>query len=165
MILFVFVAIVVLSGGVYFFTATPSQKSMMSKNPQVEVVKENVMVKEVSTEKQGDKMMKKTKYTQYSKATLDQSIKDKRILFFYANWCPTCKAADMSFEQNIAKIPADATLIRINYKDTDTDQEEKDLANKYAITYQHTFVQIDGEGKEISKWNGGQIEELLINIK
>ena len=36
---------------------------------------------------------------------------------------------------------------------------------KYGITYQHTFVQIDAEGKEITKWNGGKIDELLTNIK
>ena len=42
---------------------------------------------------------------------------------------------------------------------------KKELAQKYSITYQHTFVQIDAEGKEITKWNGGKIDELLTNIK
>ena len=46
-----------------------------------------------------------------------------------------------------------------------TDKEEEDLARKYGITYQHTYVQIDGVGKEVTKWNGGQINELLSNIK
>ena len=44
-------------------------------------------------------------------------------------------------------------------------KEEKDLAKKYAITYQHTFVQIDGLGKEVTKWNGGKTDDLLTNIK
>jgi hypothetical protein len=62
-------------------------------------------------------------------------------------------------------IPADVTLFRVNYNDTDTDQEEKDLAKQYAVTYQHTFVQIDEGGKEVTRWNGGQMPELLENIK
>jgi thioredoxin-related protein len=47
----------------------------------------------------------------------------------------------------------------------ETDQEEKDLAKKYGITYQHTFVQIDSKGNEITKWNGGKTDELLAKIK
>ena len=56
-------------------------------------------------------------------------------------------------------------VIRTNYNDPDTDQEEKDLAKKYGITYQHTFVQVDAQGKELTKWNGGQTDELVTNIK
>jgi thioredoxin 1 len=89
----------------------------------------------------------------------------KRVLFFYANWCPTCKPADESFSQNAQKIPKNVAVIRVNYNDSDTDQAEKDLAKKYAVTYQHTFVQIDQQGNEVAKWNGGKIEELLKNIK
>jgi thioredoxin-related protein len=53
----------------------------------------------------------------------------------------------------------------VNYNDTATDQAEKELAKKYGVTYQHTFVQIDAEGNEVTKWNGGKIEELLHNIR
>ena len=66
---------------------------------------------------------------------------------------------------NPNKIPKDVIVIRTNYNDPNTDQEEKDLAKKYGITYQHTFVQIDSTGKEIAKWNGGQTDELTANIK
>ena len=106
-----------------------------------------------------------SRYIQYSKSTIDSASSNRRVLFFYASWCPTCKPADASFTQNASKIPDDVTLIRVNYNDPETDQEEKELAKKYGITYQHTFVQIDSLGKEITKWNGGQIDELLSNIK
>ena len=55
-------------------------------------------------------------------------------------------AADHTFEGNHAYVGAD-------------------LAKKYGITYQHTFVQIDSQGKEVTKWNGGQTDELAANIK
>jgi thiol-disulfide isomerase/thioredoxin len=109
--------------------------------------------------------MASSRYVQYSRSALDSAKNGRTVLFFYASWCPTCKPADTSFTQNANKIPGDMTLIRVNYNDTETDQEEKDLAKKYNITYQHTFVQIDSTGKEITKWNGGQIDELLSNIK
>ncbi len=120
----------------------------------------------------GDAMMKKTddvkssyRYVEYSKAVLDSASNTRRVLFFYASWCSTCRPADANLTENSGKIPEDVTVIRVNYNDPETDQDEKDLAKKYAIVYQHTFVQIDSMGKEITKWNGGQIQELLSNIK
>lgn len=112
----------------------------------------------------GDEMAQ-SRYVKYSKAALDASTNTRRVLFFYANWCPTCRPADANFSDNKDRIPEDVTLIRVNYNDSETDQQEKDLAKKYGITYQHTYVQIDASGKEITKWNGGQINELLANIK
>jgi len=125
-------------------------------------------------ENKDDAMMKKEngvmekssgRYVEYSKANLDQAAGKRRVLYFYASWCPICKPADADFKKNSSKIPENTTVIRVNYNDPETDQEEKDLAKKYGVTYQHTFVQIDGQGKEIAKWNGGQTDELLANIK
>jgi len=106
-----------------------------------------------------------SRYVEYSSTILAQTATNKRVLFFYANWCPTCRPADASFQQNESKIPQDVTLIQVNYNDTDTDAEEKALAQKYGVTYQHTFVQIDAQGNEVTKWNGGQIDQLLTSIK
>lgn len=110
-------------------------------------------------------MKKESRYVEYSKEVLSAAVGTRRVLFFYANWCPTCRPADANFKENLAKIPEDVILIRVNYNDTDTDQEEKDLATKYGITYQHTFVQIDKNGEVVTRWNGGQIDELLSKIK
>lgn len=107
----------------------------------------------------------KEKYTFYTPEVMSQAAKGRRVLFFFAAWCPTCKAADTEFMANVAQIPEDVTVIKVNYNDSQTDEQEKELAKKYDITYQHTFVQIDAEGKEITKWNGGDINELLTNIK
>lgn len=104
-------------------------------------------------------------YSPYSKEALEASSNKRRVLFFYASWCPTCRPTDQSFSQNIDKIPSDVTIIRVNYNDPETDKEEEELAKKYGITYQHTFVQIDGQGNQITKWNGGAIDELISNIK
>jgi len=106
-----------------------------------------------------------SRYAEYSKSALETASTNRRVLFFYASWCPVCKPADAEFKQKSNQIPSDLTLLRVNYNDPDTDQQEKDLAAKYNVTYQHTFVQIDAQGNEVAKWNGGNLAELLSNIK
>ena len=121
--------------------------------------------KEKTTPPSDQQIMDETiNYLPFTPEVLADSSDTRRVLFFYANWCPTCLPADADFTKNINKLPSDLTLIRVNYEDTDTDQAEKDLAQKYAVTYQHTFIQIDSTGQVLTKWNGGQTEELLKNI-
>ena len=147
-------AVLVLAGGGLFIA---------SQNQQAEQVKEG----EAVMEKTDDKMLKSnsSRYVEYSKAVLDQSKDKRRVLYFYATWCPECKIANEDFTANPDKIPEDVVVIRTNYNDPNTDAEEKNLAKKYSITYQHTFVQIDSQGKEVTKWNGGGTDELVKNIK
>ncbi|MBN1499903.1 MAG: thioredoxin family protein [Spirochaetes bacterium] len=72
------------------------------------------------------------------------------VYFFAAVWCPTCKAAYDDIKLNSGKIPSGFTLIFVNY---DT---QRDLIKKYAVTYQHTFVKIDGKGKALKIWSGSR---------
>ncbi len=90
----------------------------------------------------------------FTKADYDAAIKTDKlvVLYFYANWCPTCKT-----EVANALYPAFNELttdnvvgIRINYKDSDTDSDEKALAVKYGIPYQHTKVFVKN-GKQLLK--------------
>lgn len=156
--MFVIVIVLALVGfGAYTISKKTSQSDLMIKNDDTTI--------ENDTDNKIDKKIADSRYVQYSKSALDGASNDRRVLYFYASWCPTCKPADENFTQNASKIPEDVTLIRVNYNDPETDLEEKDLAKKYGITYQHTFVQIDGSNKEVTKWNGGQIDELLSNIK
>ncbi|MBB6481845.1 thioredoxin domain-containing protein [Spirochaeta isovalerica] len=80
------------------------------------------------------------------------------VLFFNASWCPTCRAAVKDFEMNAMKLEG-INLLSVDYDDS------ADLKQKYEITYQHTFVQIDSMGKVLAMWNGGETEELLKQIK
>ena len=79
------------------------------------------------------------------------------VLFFYASWCPTCQSAVSEIDRNLDKLK-NITLFIVNY------DKEKDLKNKYKITYQHTFVQIDPEGKQLVIWNGGGIDKIIDNV-
>lgn len=108
---------------------------------------------------------KSAKYLEFSRQNMVQESGTRRVLFFYANWCPTCKPADQDLRENVQKLPNDVVVIRVNYNDDQTDEAEKELAQKYKVTYQHTFVQIDQNGDVVTKWNGEGVEKLLSNLK
>jgi len=141
---------------------------MMEKEPTSMVKAEDAMMKKDDS-KIGDSnnamMQKSGAYLSFTPETLVTTASTRQVLFFFANWCPTCASADKNFTQNLSEIPADVTLIKVNYNDTETDKTEKDLAEKYGVTYQHTFVQIDEQGNKVGIWNGGQIGELLSNLR
>lgn len=175
MLIFIIVLVVgVLGIGLYLSmrentqtdSAIQSNDSMVKEDTSV--MPTVVMVPEDDVMQDSEEMMDENvispRYVNYNKTAFESASDTRRVLFFYASWCPTCKPADASFTQNVNDIPDDVTVIRVNYNDPETDQEEKDLAKKYGITYQHTFVQIDSDGNEVTKWNGGQIEELLSKI-
>jgi thioredoxin 1 len=143
----------------YFFSQKDSTKNDQITNS------EKIVVVEEDVEEGEHNMTGHVRYGEYSKEVLDNASEMRRVLFFYASWCPTCRPADADFRANLNKLPEDVSIIRVNYNDPETDEEEKALAKKYGVTYQHTYVQIDAEGNPVAKWNGGQTEELLKNIK
>lgn len=100
-------------------------------------------------------------YKDYSAETLKSEQEAGRtiVLFFHAPWCPFCKEADAAFLEKVDQIPQGVTVFKTDY-DSNTD-----LKKKYGVTYQHTFVQIDSNGKQISKWTGGDIDALIKNLK
>ena len=165
------IVILVLVGGGLYIANQNSKQSEQAKMAQEKAAMEEkaaMKAKEDAAMKKDETVMDKnasSRYIEYSKAALVLAADKRRVLYFYANWCPICRPADINFKAEVSKIPEDVVVYRVNYNDTDTDQEEEDLAKKYGITYQHTFVQIDAEGKEVFSWNGGQIEELLRNIR
>lgn len=104
-------------------------------------------------------------YIEYSPGVLERTADKKRVLFFYANWCPVCKPLDQDLTKNPNVIPQGVVIIRVNFNDTSTDKDEEALAAKYGVTYQHTFVQIDKNGDAVTIWNGGGLNETLSKIK
>jgi thioredoxin 1 len=110
-----------------------------------------------------DEQVSQGRYVPYSDDAFEQSPSNKKVLFFYANWCPLCKPVDVELNSKPDEIPVDVTVFRVNYNDSDTDETEKALADQYGITYQHTFVLTDANGEKIKSWNGGGLEEIIAN--
>lgn len=81
------------------------------------------------------------------------------VLFFHANWCPTCVANEKDIKANLKDIPKSLTLLKVNYDDATA------LKELYGITAQHTFVQVDNSGKLIKKWRGGvTLKEIVAQV-
>ena len=138
--------VLVLGGGIYFFN-----QGQMTNSPSAYDVEATITP--------GGEDFKGSRYLTYSQTNYDNSVGKKRVFYFHAVWCPTCKVANEEFNRSLDKIPEDVVLLKTDY---DT---EKELKKKYNITYQHTFVLVDDEGNELKKWNGGGIEELISNTK
>jgi thiol-disulfide isomerase/thioredoxin len=98
-------------------------------------------------------------YTDYSENAFETASGQKRVYFFHATWCPTCKAADEEISSNSDQIPEDVVVFKADY------DEETDLKDQYGVTYQHTFVYVDENGDAVETWNGGGIEEIVENTQ
>jgi thiol-disulfide isomerase/thioredoxin len=138
-------------------------EGMMNKTEESIIENKDAMTKDESAmtkENENSMMEKPGSYIDYSPAALAEATKNgKAVLFFWASWCPFCKTANEAFMSRASEIPSGITILKTNY---DT---EKELKTKYGITYQHTFVQVDAEGKMLTKWNGEDIDALKANIK
>lgn len=166
------IGIIILVGGGFFFLNqnNSNSDSMISDKmtgDEAKMDEDNVMTGDEAKMEGDDEMMmtEGDNYVEYTSTSLDETSDSKRVLFFYANWCPTCRPVDTELKENSDQIPAGVKIIRVNYNDPDTDNEEKELASTYGVTYQHTFVQIDENGNEVAKWSSGGLDDILENIK
>ncbi len=67
------------------------------------------------------------------------------VLYFYANWCPECKAEFPKLEEAITELSDNrVAAFRVNYKDNQTEVAEEDLARQFGVAYQHTKVFLRG---------------------
>jgi thiol-disulfide isomerase/thioredoxin len=100
-------------------------------------------------------------YEDYSSETVAaaQAAGKKVVLFFHAQWCPYCRAADAAFRAHPENILDGYVVLKTDY------DSEAVLKKKYGVTYQHTFVQIDTDGNLVSTWISGDIDALAQNVK
>ena len=67
----------------------------------------------------------------------------KVVLFFYAQWCPTCRKWEK--EIRAEKFPESAVILKVNY------DKEKELKKRYGIKTQSiaVFLGADGETEKV----------------
>ncbi len=66
-----------------------------------------------------------------------------KVLFFSASWCPVCRSADVKLKDWYAADGFPLNVYSVDYDSRD------DLRSRYGVTYQHTFVKVDGEGNAL----------------
>lgn len=68
------------------------------------------------------------------------------VLYFYADWCPICRAEFPKTQAAFDQLTTDQVVgFRVNFNDNSTDDDEVALAREHGVAYQHTkvFVQND----------------------
>jgi len=96
----------------------------------------------------------------YNKADYEKALSEGKLilLYFYANWCPICRAETRdSLYPAFNELDSDQVVgFQVNFKDSETDRDEQELAAKLAIPYQHHKVIIK-DGKTVvsspQEWN------------
>jgi thiol-disulfide isomerase/thioredoxin len=172
------VAVVLVLGGIVFYAnrsqttddKMTQEKAMMEKEA-MEQKEKDAMMKADTTETdsmmkkdetsmmdKSDTMMKAGSYEAYApeKVALASATHDV-VLFFKASWCPTCRAVDADIKANLSKIPGSLAILDVNYDNSTV------LKQKYGVTYQHTFVQVDKDGNLIKKWSGSPTLSALVS--
>ncbi|MGI6851924.1 TlpA family protein disulfide reductase [Mesorhizobium sp. 1B3] len=85
------------------------------------------------------------------------AAKGKTVVFFFASWCPNCRATVSELNARWADVNPDITLVVADY------DKEAGLKAKFGITYQDTFVLLDEKGNATKLWNGGGVAGLNAN--
>lgn len=81
------------------------------------------------------------------------------VLFFDASWCPDCRAIKEKFTSDPSVIPDNVTVVDVDY------DSHSDLRQKYGVTMQHTFVQVDEHGDALNTWSATSPDEALNGLK
>ena len=148
------VLVVLVVGGGFFYIKNQSASRLPQRS-------------EVSVTNVGTKDSKATnvlsRYVDYSSDNLAKATANegRAVIFFHASWCPLCSEAEVDLKSNWDKVPQDVTILKTDY------DSSKELKTKYGIVSQDTWVQVDVQGTEITKWNSGGkgLQTLLANLK
>ena len=160
-------AAIIVIGGVLYFNIRPEAEIMIDKGGDMVKEGDTLMQKGDTMMKKGDDMMHKGKdmmngtttssggysgavlagtsapLLDFNKADYDKALASGKlvVLYFYANWCPLCKAEFPEAQTAFNTLKTDAVVgFRVNYNDSDTDANEVALARQFGVAYQHTKV-------------------------
>lgn len=156
-------ALVLVGGGLFIFSnRNTSDKAMMEKDAMMmEKTDESTMEKkdDPMMTKEGA-MMSKGSYENYSPEKLTLASTGDVLLFFHATWCPICRSMESEINADMSKIPDGVHILKVDY-DTATA-----LRQKYGVTVQHTFVQVDSSGNSLQKFSDApNLSDVLSRIK
>ncbi|NJP04048.1 hypothetical protein HC823_02220 [Candidatus Gracilibacteria bacterium] len=79
----------------------------------------------------------------------------KWVLFFHADWCPTCRAWEKKVLSPDQMFPEGTVILKVNY---DT---EKDLVKEYGIKTQSSVVFLDADGEVVETTINPEIEKVV----
>lgn len=164
------VLVILVLGLSYFFFAKNSKEEVMTKTNITES-KETVIDKDKTMTKTGFLgnviAGTKTPYVSFTQKDYEKAIMDGKIIFldFYANWCPICRAEAPEIEAGFDSLDNKNIVgFRVNFKDSETDEDENRLAKEFEIPYQHTKVILQNKKvllKDGDSWDRNKLIDEL----
>ncbi len=119
--------------------------SMMAEN----AVNDEMVVSQETTSDSSDSVSRGPgTFEDYSPEKLALAEAGDVVLFFHANWCPSCRALESDINANLSQIPDGVHLLKVDY------DSETELKQKYGVVRQHTLVQVDASGNKIQDLTG-----------
>lgn len=102
-------------------------------------------------------------YTDYTSWSLAQAKEDSHyiVIYFGANWCPTCKRFEKKLLEVVDQIPSNITILA-----ADIDRDEA-LVKEYGVQVQSTTVYLDKDWILLKKnrWGDHSLQDILNTIK
>jgi len=140
-----------------------AEKMAMEKKTSTNdsMVKDDAMKKDGDSMKKDDVMSKSSSYVTLAEFNADSAkyADSKKVYFFHASWCPICQGIDKEIKADMNKIPTGVTLIKTDYDNS------TELRQKYGVTTQYTFVQVDNNGNETAQWSATNLDKVVAGIK
>ena len=135
------IVVLMLAAGGYYYVSMRGTENMIGEESMMD---NDARQGEVTG---SDAMMETSgSYQDYSADKLALANEGKVVLYFHADWCPICRPLDAEFKASSQLLSSGVNILKVHY-DTATA-----LKQKYGVTYQHTFVQVDAAGIMIAKW-------------
>lgn len=131
------------------------------KKDEAAAMEKDKMAKEGNAMVKDDAMSKSGSYVTLAdyNANPTKYADSKKVYFFHASWCPICQGIDKEINADMSKIPAGVTLIKTDF------DKSTDLRQKYGVTTQYTFVQVDNNGNETAQWSATSLDKAIEGIK
>lgn len=99
-------------------------------------------------------------YINYSPSTYQELLGKKPfVLFFHANWCPTCLYLEENIKNELSTFPNGTKILQADF-DTETE-----LKNEYKVYVQSTLVVINSKGEAVKTLAAPENPELIEYIK
>jgi thiol-disulfide isomerase/thioredoxin len=146
------------SGGPMMGAATSSAAVMDARGDTMQQQEKTENEEQAMVDNNDGAMKKKGAYVAYKDGIIGNG--EIAVLFFHAAWCPICKRVDGEIIDwyaaggdgflNVYKVDYDSSI---------------DLRQRYGVTYQHTFVKIDGQGNVIEQVQGPTDAQLMVLLK
>jgi len=138
-----------------------TEDEAMMKKEEAAAMEKDKMAKEGDSMEKDAAMSKHGSYVTLADYNNDPSkyADSKKVYFFHASWCPICQGIDEEINADMSKIPAGVTLIKTDFDNS------TDLRQKYGVTTQYTFVQVDSNGNETAQWSATSLDKAIDGIE